>query len=1326
MIDMIKKLPLKKILSVFLLLMYVFAVLSISKIGKAAADIKVFQIVDAKVSEKSEAAIVDVNFNEKTVNTNFTFHKINDYIIYDLTFKNNDKKDYIIKGITDDNENPYVIYSYDQQKDKTIKAGGTIKIPVKISYDNEVTDLGKRHISDNVNFSFNIEDKDGNKLIANVPTNSRLIDNIIGWVILAIVLLIVIIILIVRNKKNKKAPTNALLLALLLVPITARAVDASFSFTVKANIKLHDKLAMKVVSNGKEQVVAIPYGEKPAVPETPKKKGYDFVGWYSEDKKYDFDTEVSDDIDLTAKYELNTYSIKYDYDGGLGTNPVKYNVESKSFTLKNPVKDGYTFAGWTGSNGKALQTRVTINKGTAGDLTFKANFSPRTDIPYTVIHKYKNFNGDGFDEEYVEKLVGATDSIVQPAPREVKGYANPTLKNLKVTLDGKATIEYIYERAMFTLAYNSNDVLSDKTPGSYKYGTQVTINAKEKQGYTFVKWGINAKGIPALIDNDNNGAISLGDEVVIGADWFYVVAPVQNGEVKLLSKLNINSSGRQAVDAGGADFGYRAYWADHNYNFHPFGNSSYWYVYTENYDMINNKYFLNKCAEEIIAYKKYLNSLGGVTVKEARLMSYEEIMEICGSNTTCPEYITERNFWLGSALMDGQVWNVKSYGVTTDYYTHGSGTRPLIVINESDVSLLNESNALATFTIDTNTTVTAIYRPNKNTPYTVLHKKQDMDDESLYTLAKTENKTGATGELVRPATVNTYGNDYTIPTAQNVYIAGDGSTVVEYLYDYKYYNITLDPNGGYSNTESVKIVKGEQTSFTTPIKDHALFLGWYTDPDDGTLVAGVNESFTPTKSQILYAHWEEDSSVNTAYLDDSDNSGTVSYGDRVVIGYDEFYYVGKDESGNFKLLTKLPLDNNYRQSTTPNTRYSFVSGRSYWLSPASSSSSTQNFEFNVDKYGYKYVYRDSNNEDMETGLTYSVNHYGSYISSTYNINVIDSRVMSYAEAFDIGCSETSCPAYMTDYSFYLGSICDGSINCDVYHNDIWGVSNYYGGLHEVHSYSSEIQNGVGNPPLDIIRIRPMIIVPKSEIVLPWDNTGNQPRLMDSNHDGQVSVGDQVVIGDDQFRFIGKDSNGNFKLLASYNLDSNYRQSEYNNIALDFADTNYWEYLYAASSSGETGSNDECNDFYCEVYSSDSYGITRYIYRNSNNEDIAENNLTSYVNNYRNYINNTYGVDVVDARLMSYKEANSIGCGSDSDSTATCSNYFSNQSYWLGSSSTSKSIIIISSDHHASYEIYYSVNVVYDPDYYEALKIGARPVIIVYASDVDLPDGVQLD
>ena len=69
-----------------------------------------------------------------------------------------------------------------------------------------------------------------------------------------------------------------------------------------------------------------------------------------------------------------TYTITYNLDGGtVSGNPTTY-TSNDTITLNNPTKEGYTFTGWTGSNGTTPSTTVTIPKGSTGNKTYTANW----------------------------------------------------------------------------------------------------------------------------------------------------------------------------------------------------------------------------------------------------------------------------------------------------------------------------------------------------------------------------------------------------------------------------------------------------------------------------------------------------------------------------------------------------------------------------------------------------------------------------------------------------------------------------------------------------------------------------------------------------------------------------------------------------------------------------------------------------------------------------------------------------------------------------------------------------------------------------------------
>ena len=82
------------------------------------------------------------------------------------------------------------------------------------------------------------------------------------------------------------------------------------------------------------------------------------------------------DVTLTAQLTATDYTITYDLDGGsvATANPTSYNIETATFTLNNPTKEGCHFVGWTKGNDNTLQPTVTIEQGSTGNLDYTAHY----------------------------------------------------------------------------------------------------------------------------------------------------------------------------------------------------------------------------------------------------------------------------------------------------------------------------------------------------------------------------------------------------------------------------------------------------------------------------------------------------------------------------------------------------------------------------------------------------------------------------------------------------------------------------------------------------------------------------------------------------------------------------------------------------------------------------------------------------------------------------------------------------------------------------------------------------------------------------------------
>lgn len=120
--------------------------------------------------------------------------------------------------------------------------------------------------------------------------------------------------------------------------------------------------------------------------DNPTKTGYTFSKWVTADggsTEYDFANEtVTGKTLVYAGWTPVTYTITYDLAGGTlpagKTNPADYTIETVDFTLQNPERTGYTFAGWSGTGLTANSTTVTISKGSTGNREYTANWTAKT------------------------------------------------------------------------------------------------------------------------------------------------------------------------------------------------------------------------------------------------------------------------------------------------------------------------------------------------------------------------------------------------------------------------------------------------------------------------------------------------------------------------------------------------------------------------------------------------------------------------------------------------------------------------------------------------------------------------------------------------------------------------------------------------------------------------------------------------------------------------------------------------------------------------------------------------------------------------------------
>ena len=101
-------------------------------------------------------------------------------------------------------------------------------------------------------------------------------------------------------------------------------------------------------------------------PADPTKEGYTFIGWYNGESEWNFADAVTEALTLTAKWQVNQYTITFKPENGGQDIVIKQDYGTAITAPANPTKTGYTFAGWD----KTIPSTMP-----AGDMTITARWT---------------------------------------------------------------------------------------------------------------------------------------------------------------------------------------------------------------------------------------------------------------------------------------------------------------------------------------------------------------------------------------------------------------------------------------------------------------------------------------------------------------------------------------------------------------------------------------------------------------------------------------------------------------------------------------------------------------------------------------------------------------------------------------------------------------------------------------------------------------------------------------------------------------------------------------------------------------------------------------
>lgn len=283
---------------------------------------------------------------------------------------------------------------------------------------------------------------------------------------------------------KKKIGIGILVLSLILiitgVVLSTRVVEYTVKFTGVTPIK-------------SEKVKSGSYVKRP---DDPKKDGSTFIGWYHNDKLFDFNTKVNSDITLVAKWDSGVdaddgFKITFDTDGGSFIDPIVVKKGNIFTAPMSPTKKGYYFKEWQ-LNGKEYNFDAPVTS----DMTLKAVWDVNDDANKFLV-TFDSNGGTKINSQTVEK-----DGVVEVPAIPTKDnytFVEWQLEGKKYDFNTKVvsniTLKAVWKSntKSFTVTFDSNGGTKINSE-TVDEGKTVTIPANPtKTGYVFEAWQLNGK-----------------------------------------------------------------------------------------------------------------------------------------------------------------------------------------------------------------------------------------------------------------------------------------------------------------------------------------------------------------------------------------------------------------------------------------------------------------------------------------------------------------------------------------------------------------------------------------------------------------------------------------------------------------------------------------------------------------------------------------------------------------------------------------------------------------------------------------------------------------
>ena len=225
--------------------------------------------------------------------------------------------------------------------------------------------------------------------------------------------------------------------------------------------------------------------EKTKVLELENKKE-NFIGWYLDDTKFDFNNIIHDDTVLKAKYKQEiTWKVTFDSDGGSLVEDVTAIDGNMLNEPDEPTKENYIFKGWF-LDEKKYDFSIPVKS----DLALKALWEevPDSEKIYTI-----TFDSDGGSDVEPVKVKANEYPLSPAAPQKVgytfKGwYLNNKLFSWNFGVASNITLKAKWTaRKKIKISFDAKGGAAVAPIDAYK-GDAVELPITTKAGYVFGGW----------------------------------------------------------------------------------------------------------------------------------------------------------------------------------------------------------------------------------------------------------------------------------------------------------------------------------------------------------------------------------------------------------------------------------------------------------------------------------------------------------------------------------------------------------------------------------------------------------------------------------------------------------------------------------------------------------------------------------------------------------------------------------------------------------------------------------------------------------------------